>query len=329
MRSNEADRPRSAGPTPSGSTGSSAGWAARPTPDAVAELLRSLELTITRRLDGVLHGNHEGLTPGHGSEPGESRPYQPGDDVRRIDWNVTARTNETYVREQIADRDLTAWLVVDTSATMHFGTTTNTKADVAMAAAAAIGFLTARHQNRLGAVLVAGDDVRIMAPRAGTHQVRAVLASLAMPPPGAETGRSDLVGALQRVGGLARRRGFVAVVSDFSGDDWAPPLGRLGLRHDLLAVTVHDPREFDVPPVGRVQFTDPATGAMREVKVTRAVQDRFRAEAAAERDRRQLAIRRAGSEQIELRTDHDWLAAIIGHVQERRVQVVRGGVIGR
>ena len=111
-------------------------WAMSPPSEALVELLRSLELTINRRLDGVLHGNHRGLTPGHGSEPGESRPYQPGDDVRRIDWNVTARTNETYVREQIADHDLTAWLVVDASATMQFGTVRNDKAQIAMAAAA-------------------------------------------------------------------------------------------------------------------------------------------------------------------------------------------------
>jgi len=93
-------------------------WPMGPPTTHVAEMVRGLELTINRRLDGVLHGNHHGITPGHGSEPGESRLYQPGDDVRRIDWNVTARTQETHVREQIADRDLEAWLVVDTSATV-------------------------------------------------------------------------------------------------------------------------------------------------------------------------------------------------------------------
>ena len=148
------------------------GWVQGPTPDTVAEHLRSLELMITRRLDGVLHGSYQGLTPGHGSEPGESRQYQPGDDVRRIDWNVTARTNETYVREQIADRDLSAWLVVDVSATMDFGTQANDKAQTAMAAAATVGFLTARSQNRLGAVLVAGPNIHVMPPRAGQNQVR-------------------------------------------------------------------------------------------------------------------------------------------------------------
>src|SRR5919112_576164 len=108
-------------------------WPSGPPTEQVSELVRTLELTITRRLDGALHGNHQGITPGHGSEPGEARLYQPGDDPRRIDWNVTARTQETHVRDQIADRDLEAWLVVDTSAAMRFGTTTAEKAQGAMA----------------------------------------------------------------------------------------------------------------------------------------------------------------------------------------------------
>ena len=123
----------------------------------MAELLRTLELTINGRLDGVLHGNHQGLTPGHGSPSRASR----GSTSRATTCagstgTSSARTNETYVREQIADRDLTAWLVVDASATMQFGTVANDKSQIAMAAAACVGFLTARNQNRLGAVLVAG-----------------------------------------------------------------------------------------------------------------------------------------------------------------------------
>ena len=133
------------------------------------ELVRSLEVTISRRVDGSLHGNYQGITPGHGSEPGEARLYQPGDDVRRIDWNVTARTMQTHVRDQIADRDLEAWLVVDVSAAMRFGTATMEKAQVALAAAACVGFLTVRNKNRVGAVLVAGPHLKVMPPRTGAR----------------------------------------------------------------------------------------------------------------------------------------------------------------
>jgi uncharacterized protein (DUF58 family) len=305
------------------------GWAAGPPTELVAELLRTLELTINGRLDGVLHGNYQGLTPGHGSEPGESRQYQPGDDVRRIDWNITARTNETYVREQIADRDLTAWLVVDASATMQFGTVPNDKAQTAMAAAACVGFLTARSQNRLGSVLVAGPSIHVIPPRNGSNQVRAILSTLASAPTSEGMGRADLAGALDRVGALAKRRGFIAVISDFLADDWAAALGRLSMRHDLLAVTVNDPREFDIPPIGLVDMVDPATGTIREVRVTAAVQRRYAEAAEQMRTERDAALGRTGADTIALTTDGDWLATIVSHTQRKRIQAVRGGVIRR
>src|SRR5256714_7791477 len=122
--------------------------------------LRTLELTVKRKLDGVLHGDHLGLIPGPGSEPGESRLYQPGDDVRRIDWAVTARTTHPHVRQMIADRELETWLVVDMSASLDFGTTVCEKRDVAVAAAAAITFLNSGGGNRIGAIIAHGDAVR-------------------------------------------------------------------------------------------------------------------------------------------------------------------------
>jgi len=295
----------------------------------VYELVRTLELTITRRLDGALHGNHQGITPGHGSEPGEARLYQPGDDPRRIDWNVTARTQETHVRDQIADRDLEAWVVVDMSAAMRFGTTVADKAQAGLIATAAVGFLTARNQNRLSAVLVSGPELKVMPPRFGRDQVRAVLSNAASAPPSEGLGRSDLAGAIDRVAIVSKRRGFVAVVSDFSGDAWVDPLARLGMRHDLLAITVHDPRELDVPPIGLVQLVDPATGRRREVRVTSAVQRSFAEAAAEEVERRRFAVRRAGADLIELATDGDWLASIVGHVTRRRSQAVNAQVLRR
>lgn len=295
----------------------------------VAELVRTLELTINRRLDSALHGNYQGITPGHGTEAGESRPYQPGDDVRRIDWNVTARTLETHVREQIADRDLEAWLIVDTSAAMRFGTSIADKAQVALAATACVGFLTARNQNRLGAVLVAGPHVKVMPPRFGRDQVRAIVSAVATPPRTEGLGRSDLGAAIDRVAAISKRRGFVAVIADFSGTAWADPLARLGMRHDLLTIAVHDPRERDVPPVGLVDLVDPATGQHCEVRVTPDVQRRFATAAAEQVAEREDAIHRAGAELIDLATDADWLHTIVTHVRRKRVQAVNAQVLRR
>jgi uncharacterized protein (DUF58 family) len=159
--------------------------------------------------------------------------------------------------------------------------------------------------------------------------VRAVLSTLCAPPASEGLGHADLPGALDRVGAIATRRGFVAVVSDFVGDAWQPALARLSLRHDLLAITVHDPRELDVPPIGLVDVVDPATGAVREVRVTAKVQARFAEAAAAERARRRDLLGRSRADVIELATDDDWLGAIVTHVRRRKVQAVRGDGIRR
>ncbi|MCU1368777.1 MAG: hypothetical protein JWN39_4416 [Ilumatobacteraceae bacterium] len=303
-------------------------WPTGPPTDALAEMLRTLELTVTRKLDGFLHGQHQGITPGQGSEIGESRMYQVGDDVRRIDWNVTARTRELYVRDQIADRDLEGWLVVDVSSSMRFSTVGPEKASLALGAAASVGFLTARNQNRLGAVLVAGPDLKTFPPRPGRPQVRAILHAISMPPDSAGRGRADLTAALQRVGAVSRRRGFVTVISDFLSPGWKDALGMLALRNDVLCIEIVDPRELDIPPVGYVALTDPATGRVREVQMTAALRDRYRDAAAQQRATIRDSIRRAGSDHLLLSTDQDWVGALIQHVRRRKVQVagVGGGL---
>ena len=135
-----------------------------PSDARAAEVLRRLEIDVTHRLDGILHGNFQGLVPGHGSEPGEAREYQPGDDVRRIDWNVTARTNHAHIRETIADRELETWIVADRSASLDFGTHTWEKRDLVLAASAGVGFLTARGGNRIGAVVSTDSGIATLKP---------------------------------------------------------------------------------------------------------------------------------------------------------------------
>ena len=176
---------------------------------------------------------------------------------------------------------------------------------------------------------MAGPAIHVIPPRAGANQVRAVLSTLAGPPPSEGLGAADLAGALDHVGALAKRRGFVAVISDFSGDQWSDALGRLSMRHDLLAITVHDPREYDVPPIGLVDVMDPATGVSREVRVTAKVQKRFAEAAAAERSKRTDTLGRSGADVIELLTDGDWLGTIVEHTRRKKAQSVRGDGIGR
>ncbi|MEY2571164.1 MAG: hypothetical protein QOE63_1514 [Acidimicrobiaceae bacterium] len=285
------------------------------------EVLRRLELTVTRRLDGLLQGDYRGLVPGHGSEPGEAREYQPGDDVRRIDWNVTARTITPYVRESIADRELETWLLIDQSASLDFGTADHEKRDLAVEAAAAVGFLTARGGNRIGAVLLQpGLPAVTVPPRSGRIHLMAILHKVLDAPRFEGAGPTDLAAGIQRIGASLRRRGLAVVISDFLGHDgWELPLRRLSLRHEVLAIEVVDPRELELPDVGMLELIDPETGRMRTVQTADAGL-RTRYAAAAEEQRAEIAeaLRAAGAGHLQLRTDRDWLRDMVSFVVLRR-----------
>ncbi|MGC5050569.1 DUF58 domain-containing protein [Micromonospora sp. DT48] len=302
------------------------------TPD---ERLRRLELTVTRRLDGLLHGERRGLLPGPGSEPAGSREYRPGEDeVRRMDWSVTARTAVPHVREVDADRELTTWLLVDASPSMEYGTAAVDKRELAVAAVAAVGFLTAGPGNRLGAQVLTPYGLRRMPARGGrTHLFGLLRALLALPRSGDDTASAvvpaaGLADALAEVRRVAHRRGLVVVISDFLDglpDDprlparWERPLRQLSVRHQVLAVEVTDPREWELPDVGLITLADPETGDHREVWTgDRRLRERYAAAAAAQREQVRHALRRAGATHLGLRTDRDWTVDIVRHVHAQR-----------
>jgi uncharacterized protein (DUF58 family) len=294
--------------------------------------LRRLELMVTRRLDGLLHGSYLGLLPGAGSEPAGSREYRPGEDeVRRMDWPVTARTAVPHVRTVDADRELATCVLVDATASMDFGTAEFEKRELAVAAFAAIGFLTAGAGNRLGAHLLTGDGVRRFPAGGGrTHLLGILRALLAMPRALPATDPVSLAEAVVGVDRAVLRRGLVVVVSDFLDgldDDgigpaapaWEQPLRRLGARHQVLAVQVTDPREQGLPDVGLLTVVDPETGRRREVPTaSRKLRERYAAAARQQQATITAAIRRAGATHLPLRTDHDWIADIVRHVYAQR-----------
>ena len=291
--------------------------------------LRRLELTITRRLDGLLHGQHQGLLPGAGSEAAGSREYRPGEDeVRRMDWAVTARTGAPHVRQLDADRELTTWLLADATPSMDFGTADLEKRDLAVAAVAAVGVLPAGAGNRLGAVVVGPDRIRRRPALTGRTHLLALLHSLLDAPRADGDGTSPaLTEALDTLHRTASRRGLVVVVSDFldglpvKGVEpaWERPLRRLAARHQVLAIEVTDPRELELPDVGLITLVDPETGLRRVVPTgDRRLRERY---AEAARHQRHLigdALRRAGTTHLPLCTDRDWLADIVRHVRLHR-----------
>ncbi|GIH71943.1 hypothetical protein Mth01_41960 [Sphaerimonospora thailandensis] len=298
--------------------------------------LRRLELTVLRRLDGLLQGRHQGLIPGPGSEPGDTRVYVPGeDDVRRMDWAVTARTTVPHVRDLIADRELETWALADLSASMDFGTADMTKRDLVVSAVGAIGFLAGRVGDRFGAYVLHGHDVHRYPARPGRSALYGLLHTLLAAPEA--VGAADLGQAIEVMSAAHRKRGLRVIVSDFlSGSSpeapgWERPLRRLAARQQVLAVEVIDPRELDLPDVGLVTFTDPETGHSRDVHLSRRLRERYAAAAAAQRAATRVALRRAGAGHLVLRTDRDWVADIarfvLGQSRASRGLSARRGVV--
>lgn len=291
---------------------------------SAAEVLRRLELSVTRRLDGLLQGDHRGLTPGHGSEPGEIRGYQPGDDVRRIDWNVTARLGDPHVRDSVADRELETWILVDASASLAFGTATCEKRDLALAGVAATGFLTARTGNRIGAMTIGPDGASSPIPaRTGRVHMQALLRRVLSALDAPEPGRTDLTSGMRRLAGTAKRRGLIVVISDFlDPGPWDAALRSLSLRHDVLCIEVVDPVELELPDVGMLLLHDTVTGREIEVPTGNAkFRERYAKAAAAQRSAITARIRRTGADHLVLRTDRDWLLDLARFVSRRRDRI--------
>ncbi|MEO3868182.1 DUF58 domain-containing protein [Nonomuraea sp. B12E4] len=294
------------------------------------QALRRLELTVTRRLDGLLHGVHQGLLPGPGSETGDSRVYVPGeDDVRRMDWAVTARTTVPHVRDLIADRELETWALADLSPSMDFGTADTDKRDLVVAAVGAIGFLSSRMGDKFGALVLHDEFIHRMPARTGRPALFGLLHSLMDAPRGRIVPDApDLAEGIEVLSASRRRRGMRLVVSDFldahpdldpeAERPWERPIRRLAARHQVLAVEVIDPRELELPDVGRVAFADPETGKVREVHLSPKVRHAYAEAAAAQREGTRRALRRAGIAHLVLRTDRDWVFDVAQFVLRMR-----------
>lgn len=285
--------------------------------ESTREILRRLELDVSRRLEGMLQGDYRGLVPGLGSEPGEAREYSPGDDVRRMDWNVTARMATPHVRESVADRELETTVLVDLSPSLDFGTSRHTKRDLAISAVAAVGLLTDRVGNRLGAIVVDGEGVTEHRTASGRRHLMALLHRLHTTP--GRPGGTDLDAGIRRLSAPGRRAGLAVLVSDLLAPGWEQSLRAVTPRHETLVVEIIDPREVELPNVGVIELIDNETGEIREVDTRkRAVREGYAAAATARLSRNAREARAAGAEHLLLRTDRDWLMDLAQFVDRRR-----------
>lgn len=282
-------------------------------------VLRRLEWRVIRRLDGRLQGNYRTLLRGHGTDFRDVREYETGDDVRHVDWNVTARMDEMYVRQYAEDRELTAWLLLDRSPSMGFGPVQRTKERVLCEVAATLAQLLVRGGNKVGAVLYDNQSTRTLPPRQGRTQVLALTNELLRPVQG-KGAVTDLRKLVDHGARVIRRRSLVVLVSDFiSEPGWERSLLRLTERHEVVAVRLVDPREFELPDAGLIIVEDAETG--EQLMVDSSDPD-FRRRLRAAGEERETAVRdaarRAGVDLHVISTDDDLVRAFVRIIASRK-----------
>ena len=299
-------------------------------PEAV---LRRLEWTVIRRLDGLLQGDYRTLFRGFGLDLADLREYQYGDDVRHIDWNVTARLQTPYVREYHEDREVTAWFLLDLSPSVDFGSGEVRKRTVSADFVAVLARVLQRHGNKVGALFY-GEGVDAMIPaRSGRRHVLQILHAMLERPVPKRNAPTDLGELLSSAAHVMRRRSLVFVVSDFiSVPGWEDRLGQLVQRHEVVAVRLHDPLEANLPDIGMLVVQDAETGEQIFVDThDRGFRKRFAAAAQRREAQLRAGFRNAGVDALELSTDDDLIDAIrrFADMRKRRSRLAAGGAMPR
>jgi uncharacterized protein (DUF58 family) len=283
-------------------------------------LLRRLEWTALRRLDGLLQGDYRTLFRGFGLDLADLREYQYGDDVRHIDWNVTARLQTPYVREFHEDREITAWFLVDLSGSIDFGSRDTKKQAVATQFVALLARLLTRRGNRVGALLYGSSVDTVIPARSGRRQVLQILHRMQSRPAAPAAGETKLAELLLAGANAMSRRSLVFVVSDFiSAPGWPARLGQLSMRHEVVAVRLHDPLESELPDLGLLLFRDAETGEQLFVDThDPKFRKRFAAAAARREEGLRAAFRESGVDAMELSTEADLVEEISRFIELRR-----------
>jgi uncharacterized protein (DUF58 family) len=283
-------------------------------------ILLRLDWQVIRRLDGLLQGDYRTLFYGYGVDFADLREYQPGDDIRYIDWNVTARMDTPYIRQYVEDREITAWFLLDLSPSMDFGTVESQKRTVLIDFVTTLARLLTRHGNRVGALLYGGRVERTIPARGGRIHVLRLINDLLKQPRLSRTPSTDLTPLLKAGLHTMKKRSLVFIISDFiSEPGWEKPLNLLSQRHEVLAIRLFDPREMELPDIGLVMVEDAETGEQLYVDThDRTFRRRFQ-EAAQEREAvLSEAFKRAGVAALSLSTEEDLVRAIVRFATLRR-----------
>jgi uncharacterized protein (DUF58 family) len=292
-------------------------------------ILERLDWTVIRKLDGLLQGDYRTVFRGHGLDLADIREYVPGDDVRYIDWNVTARTTIPHVREYLEEREVSAHFLLDVSPSMDFGTARAKKVDLLIDLVGALARVLTRHGNRVGAILYGRGVERVIPARTGRIQVLRLLDELLRRPRPEAAPLTRLGDLLETAARTLKRRSLIFVVSDLiTAPGWERALGALARRHEVVAVRITDPRERELPDIGGVFMTDAETGEQLFVDTS---DPRFRArfaEIARRREERLLAtFGRAHVDVLELSTEADLVTAILRFAARRKLGRTRAAAM--
>jgi uncharacterized protein (DUF58 family) len=292
------------------STPTSASTPNRATPERI---LQRLDWQVIRRLDGLLQGDYRSLFYGYGVDFADLREYQPGDDIRYIDWNVTARMNTPYVRQYVEDREITAWFLLDLSPSVDFGTAQSLKRMVLIDFVTTLARLLTRHGNRVGAMFYGSRVERTIPPRGGRIQVLRLVNDLLKQPRLLQAPFTNLTPLLEAGLHAIKKRSLIFIISDFiSAPGWERPLNLLNQRHEVLVIRLWDPAEVELPDIGPIIMEDAETGEQLYVD-THDQRFRQRFQAAARRREAALseAFKRAGVDALSLSTEEDLVRAIV------------------
>ncbi|HEY7480931.1 MAG TPA: DUF58 domain-containing protein [Gemmatimonadales bacterium] len=291
-------------------------------PEEVTREVRRLEITTRHLVRDIMAGEYSSAFRGRGVEFAEVREYQPGDDIRTIDWNVTARLGSAYVKRYLEERELTVLFVADLSASSGFGSVRRTRRQLTVEVCAVLALAAARNNDRVGAVFATDRVEHYVAPRKGRRQALRVISDLLTVRP-AGTG-TDLGSALSYLEPILRRRAVIFLLSDFMGAGYEGPLARLARRHDLIALQLIDPRERELPDVGLVTLWDPESGSWRVVDTgDAAVRRHFRHRAAEFDTALERTLREVGADLLRLETGQSYAEPLLSFFRRRESMLWR------
>lgn len=289
-------------------------------PKEILRKIRRIEITTSKLVTDMLSGQYESVFKGRGIEFDEVREYQPGDEIRAIDWNVTARMGHPFIKKYVEERQMTVMILLDASASSYFGTAKRLKSELAAEVSAVLAFSAIQNKDRVGLIIFTDRIEKFVPPRKGlSHVLRVIREALYFKPKGRGT---DIAGALRYLDGITSRRVVAFVISDFFAKDYRKALSIANKKHDVVAITITDPRELDLPDVGLLELQDAESGSTFLVDSSNdAVRRKYSAKSRAMIEARGKIFSAVSMDHIDIRTDKPYIEEFIKFFKKRKKRV--------